>query len=88
MQSCFAPSKAYNLSMSSVMEIQAAIQKLSPKEKATLTTWLESQEEPLLSEDEEAALLKRLDNAAKQLDAGQGVPLDEVRSLVRKWASK
>ncbi len=74
--------------MSSVMEIQAAIQKLSPKEKATLTTWLESQEESLLSENEEAALLKRLDDAAKQLDDGKGVPIDEVRSLVSKWASK
>ena len=70
------------------MEIQAAIQKLSPKEKSTLTVWLESQEEPILSEDEESALLKRLDNAAKQLDSGEGVPIDKVRSLVSKWASK
>jgi len=70
------------------MEIQAAIQKLSPREKATISTWLESQEKPLLSANEETALLKRLDNAAKQLDAGQGAPLDEVRSLVSKWASK
>jgi hypothetical protein len=70
------------------MEIQAAIQKLTPKEKSTLTVWLESQEEPILSEDEEGALLKRLDNAAKQLDDGKGVPLEKVRSLVSKWASK
>lgn len=74
--------------MSSVMEIQAAIEKLSPQEKSTLTAWLESQEEPILSASEEAALLKRLDEAAKQLDDGKGVPLDEVRSLVSKWASK
>jgi len=80
--------KVYNLSMSSVMEIQAAIQKLSPKEKSTLTVWLESQEEPILSEQEEASLLKRLDMAAQQLNAGQGVPLENVRSLVNKWASK
>jgi hypothetical protein len=70
------------------MEIQAAIQKLSPKEKSTLTVWLESQEEPILSAEEEATLLARLDNAAAQLDAGKGVPIEKVRSLVSKWASK
>jgi len=70
------------------MEIQAAIQKLSPKENSSLTVWLESQEEPTLSENEEAALLSRLDNAAKQLDNGKGIPLDQVRNLVGKWASK
>ena len=74
--------------MSSVMEIQAAIQKLSPEEKSTLAVWLESQEEPVLSEDEEATLLARLDIAAKELDAGKGVPLEKVRGLVSKWASK
>jgi hypothetical protein len=74
--------------MSSVVEIQAAIQRLSPKEKSTLTVWLESQEEPILSQEEETALLTRLDNAAKELDAGKGVPLEKVRGLVSKWASK
>jgi hypothetical protein len=74
--------------MSTVTEIQAAIQKLSPKEKSTLTTWLESQEEPVMSEAEEAVLLARLDKAARELDAGQGVPLDQVRGRVGKWAAK
>lgn len=40
-----------------------------------------------MSEQEEAALLESLDRAATQLDAGQGVPIDQVRGLVRKWAS-
>jgi hypothetical protein len=70
------------------MEIQAAIQKLSPEERSRLTAWLESQEEPMLSDGEEAALLRRLDNAAKELDDGKGVPIEKVRSLVSKWASK
>ena len=74
--------------MSTVTEIQAAIQKLSPKEKSTLTTWLESQEEPVMSEAEEAALLARLDKAACELEAGQGVPLDQVRGRVGKWAAR
>jgi hypothetical protein len=74
--------------MSSVMEIQEAIQKLSPKEKASLAAWLESQEEPILSVDEETALLTRLDNAAEELDSGKGVPFEQVRSLASKGASK
>lgn len=74
--------------MSSVVEIQAAIEKLSPKEKSTLAAWLESQEDPVMSEAEEAALLARLDQAARELDAGRGVPLDQVRGMVGKWAAR
>jgi len=74
--------------MSSVMEIQDAIVKLSPSEKSTLTVWLESQAEPVMSEAEEAALLAKLDQAAYELDAGRGVPLDQVRGRVAKWASR
>ena len=68
--------------MSTVMEIQEAIEKLALKEKSTLTVWLESQEEPAMSPTEEAALLARLDQAARELDAGQGVPLEQVRGMV------
>ena len=70
------------------MEIQEAIEKLSSKEKSTLTVWLESQEEPTMSATEEAALLARLDQAARELDAGRGVPLEQVRGMVNKWATK
>lgn len=68
--------------------MKAAIEKLSPREKSTLTAWLESQEEPVMSEAEEAALLDRLDQAARELDAGRGVPLDQVRGMVGKWAAR
>ena len=74
--------------MSTVVEIQSAIEKLSRKEKSALTNWLESQEEPVMSTQEEAALLTRLDKAARELDAGQGVPIEQVRGMVRKWATK
>lgn len=70
------------------MEIQDAIEKLSSKEKSAISVWLESQEAPLMSEREEAALLARLDKAAQELDAGKGVPLKEVRGMVGKWATK
>ena len=74
--------------MSTVVEIQEAIERLSPKDKAALAAWLESLEEPLMSEQEEAALLASLDQAARELDAGQGVPIEEVRTRVAKWATR
>jgi hypothetical protein len=42
---------------------------LPEKEKSALAAWLQSQDEPVLSEAEEAALLARLDKAARELDA-------------------
>jgi hypothetical protein len=74
--------------MSTVIEIQEAIQKLPSKDKSALTAWLESQEEPTLSPQEEAALLARLDKATQELDAGKGVSLQNVRGMVGKWATK
>ena len=74
--------------MSTVLEIQEAIQKLPAKDKSALTAWLESQKEPTLSQQEEAALLARLDKAAQELDAGKGVSLQNVRGMVGKWVTK
>jgi hypothetical protein len=74
--------------MSSVVEIQKAIEQLSSKDKTAISTWLQSQEEPLMTDAEEAAMLTRLDRAAKDLDAGKGVPIDEVRRRVAKWAGR
>ena len=61
--------------MSTIAEIQEAIQKLPANEKSALAVWLQSQEEPMISEAEEKALLARLDKAAAELDAGKGIPL-------------
>jgi hypothetical protein len=74
--------------MSTLAEIQQAIEKLPVKEKQALSAWITSQSEEQMSEREEAALLDSLDRAAKQLDSGQGVPLESVRGMVRQWASK
>ena len=74
--------------MSTITEIQAAIEKLPESEKSALAVWLQSQEEPIMSETEEAALLARLDKAAAELDAGQGVSLRRVREKIRGWAGK
>jgi hypothetical protein len=73
--------------VSTIAEIQEAIEKLPPQEKEALSTWLSHEETPMPT-DQEAALLASLERAEHQLDSGQGVPLDKARDLVRKWASK
>ena len=74
--------------MGMVAELQETISRLPKTDKAALTAWLESQEEPVMSATEEADLLVSLDKAARQLDAGQGVPIDQARDLVAKWATE
>jgi hypothetical protein len=61
---------------------------LPAKEKSALSAWLQSQDEPVLSKSEEATLLARLDKAAAELNAGEGVPLERVREKIRGWAGK
>ncbi|HEX4707236.1 MAG TPA: hypothetical protein VH229_05840 [Candidatus Udaeobacter sp.] len=59
--------------MSTIAEIQEAIEKLPANEKSALAVWLQSQEEPIISEAEEKALLARL---------------ARVREKIRGWAGK
>jgi hypothetical protein len=42
----------------------------------------------VMPSNKESTLHARLDKAAKQLDAGEGVPLEKVRGMVNKWASR
>jgi len=74
--------------MSTIIEIQEAIQNLPADEKSALAAWLQSQEEPIMSEAEEKALLASLDQAAAELDAGKGIPIERVREDIRRWAGK
>jgi len=74
--------------VSTVGEIQKAIERLPQKDQAALTAWLQSREEPILSKREKAPLLAPLDKAAAELDAGRGVPIVTVRERVAKWATK
>lgn len=76
------------IDMSTITEIQEAIEKLPTSEKSALAAWLQSKQEPIMSEAEEAALLARLDKAAAELDSGKGIPLDRVRENIRGWAGK
>jgi hypothetical protein len=74
--------------MSTVAELQQRISELPKADRTALVAWMESQEKPNMSAEEEAALLASLDQAAQQLDAGQGVPIEPARSLIAKWATK
>jgi hypothetical protein len=70
------------------MEIQAAVGKLPPSEKAALSLWLDSQAAPAMSAHEEQQLLRSLDEAMRDVDAGRGVSLADAHQLVASWATK
>jgi hypothetical protein len=74
--------------VSTITEIQEAIGRLPATEKSALAAWLQSQEEPIMSEAEEKALLASLDRAAAELDAGKGIPVERVREDIRRWAGE
>jgi hypothetical protein len=74
--------------MSTLAEIQQAVTQLRGAERKALQVWLNSQSEPEMSHDEEARLLRSLNEAIRDIDAGRGVGIDEVRQRVGSWAAK
>jgi hypothetical protein len=82
------PSYSYFGYMSTLLEIQKAVDLLPDSEKKALSIWLNSQTEPEMNHDEEQLLLRSLDKAIRDLDAGKGVPIDDVRKRIASWASK
>ena len=74
--------------MSTLIEIQDAVAQLPSNEKKALQLWLNSQAEPEMTAQEEQRLLRSLDEAMRDVDAGKGVPIDEVRKRVGSWAAK
>jgi len=70
------------------MEIQDAVTKLRDEERAALSLWLNSQATPAMSAPEEQQLLRSLDDAIRDVDAGKGVPLADAHNLVASWAAK
>jgi hypothetical protein len=65
--------------MSTLAEIQDAVTKLGDDEKQALSLCLNSQTEPAMNAKEEQQLLRSLDEAIRDLDAGKGVPMEDVR---------
>ena len=74
--------------MSTLAEIQDAVAQLPSNEKKALRVWLDSQSEPEMSAQEEERLLRSLDEAMRDVDAGKGVSMDEARKRVSSWAVK
>jgi hypothetical protein len=74
--------------MSTLVEIQDAVARLAGNEKKALQLWLNSQIEPVLTTQDEQRLLRSLDEAERDIDAGKGVSINEVRQRVGTWAAK
>jgi hypothetical protein len=74
--------------MSTLAEIQDAVTKLADDEREALSLWLNSRTEPRLTAQEEQRLLRSLDEAVRDVDAGKGVPLTDVRKRVASWAGQ
>jgi hypothetical protein len=74
--------------MSTLVEIQDAVAQLPSKERKALQLWLDSQAEPEMTAQEEQRLLRSLDEAVRDIDAGKGVSLDEVRKKINSWAAR
>jgi hypothetical protein len=74
--------------MRTLIEIQNAVAQLPSNEKKALQLWLNSQAEPEITAQEEQRLLRSLDEAMRDIDAGKGVPMAEVRKCVGSWAAK
>ena len=74
--------------MSTLVEIQDAVARLPGNERKALQLWLNSQNEPELTAEEERRLLRSLDEAVRDIDAGKGLPMNDVRKRVASWAAK
>ena len=74
--------------MSTLAEIQDAVAQLPSKERKALQIWLNSQAEPEMSAQEEEGLLRSLDEATRDIEAGKGVSIDKVRKRVGSWAAE
>ena len=73
--------------MSTVQEIQKAITQLPELQRFELINWLHSQEEGW-DVDNDPEVIASAERGERQLDAGEGVPLEEVRKLTRTWTIK
>jgi hypothetical protein len=73
--------------MSTVQEIQEAIVRLPEEARLTLLEWIHIQEEADLHDDD-TELLRQAEEGARQLDAGQGITLEEARRRVSQWTIK
>ena len=74
--------------MSTLAEIQDAVARLPSKERKALQIWLNSQAEPEMTAQEEEHLLRSLDEAMRDIDAGKSASMEEVRKRIGSWAAR
>ena len=74
--------------MSTLVEIQDAVTHLPSREREALQLKLNSQSELTLTAQEEQRLLRSLDEAVRDIDAGKGVSIGDVRKRVGSWAAR
>jgi len=70
------------VTMSTVPEIESAIEKLSPAQQREIVGWLESRLMP-----EPPAMLAALDEGIRSLDNEPTVPDEKVRRKIKTWAT-
>ena len=69
--------------MTTVIEIEAAIEKLSSEEQSQIAEWLNSR---LMVET--PAMLAALDEGVRSLENEPTVTIEEIRGKVDSWATK
>ena len=69
--------------MSSLAEIQEAIEKLASEDRARLREWLDAQD---VEETDE--LLAAIDEGIRSAETERTFSLEEVRAEIKKWATK
>jgi hypothetical protein len=76
--------------MSTLAEIESAIQRLSASDREELESRLLSHRFGMdaLDSKEHAELLSSLDEAEREIDNGQGVSADDLRREIGKWVGR
>jgi len=74
--------------MKTLTEVKQAVKKLKPKEKASLTLWLNLQFDDQMTEAEERRMLAAIDEGIRSLKDHGGVPIEEVRKMIPSWATR
>lgn len=77
--------------MSTLTEIQKAVEQLSPEEHDQFADWWHRRieaEGPEMTEEEEAELLASLDEAMQEMEEGKGIPIEEALERLRSSRGK
>lgn len=80
---CQRKDLSYRNAMSTVAEIEAAIERLSPQQLRELADWLTNR----LITGETPAMLAALDLGIRSLESEPTVPVEDVRKKIKAWTT-